>query len=85
MLTPYIAQVLLKASLYSAVFVYAVIGLLASTNAWFLPVETLGKQLSESGHQATKGRHQFLNEDENDQDQNTENIQDSDIPSERHI
>ena len=49
MLTPYIAQVLLKTSLYSAVIVYAVIGLLAAITAWFLPVETLGLQLNQSG------------------------------------
>ena len=49
MLTPYIAQVLLKTSLYSAVIVYAVIGLLAAIIAWFLPVETLGLQLNQSG------------------------------------
>ena len=49
MLNPYIAQVLLKTSLYSAVIVYAVIGLLAAVFAWFLPVETLGLQLNQSG------------------------------------
>ena len=49
MLTPYIAQVLLKTSLYSAVIVYAVIGILAAVTAWFLPVETLGLQLNQSG------------------------------------
>lgn len=80
MLTPYIAQVLLKTSLYSAVIVYAVIGLLAAIIAWFLPVETLGLQLNQSGHQVTKGRHQFINEEEEEErteetcQQNTSNI-----------
>ena len=32
------------------------IGILAALNAYFLPVETLGLNLSESGRQATKGR-----------------------------
>lgn len=39
----------LKANLYSAVVVYAVIGFLATVTAWFLPVETLGLQLNQSG------------------------------------
>ncbi len=56
MLTPYIAQVLLKASLYSAVAVYAFLGLLAALDAWFLPFETLGLTLNESGAKATDGR-----------------------------
>ena len=43
------AQVLLKTSLYSAIAVYAVIGLLACACAWLLPVETLGLQLNQSG------------------------------------
>ena len=66
MLTPYIAQVLLKSSLYSAVSVYAVIGIIAGINSLFLPVETFGLNLNESGHQATKGRREFTNENEID-------------------
>ena len=34
----------------------SLIGILAALNAYFLPVETLGLNLSESGHQVTKGR-----------------------------
>ena len=68
MLTPYIAQVLLKMSLYAAISVYAVIGVLAGLTAWFLPIEPLGLQLSESGHQGSKGNSQITNENE-DQDE----------------
>lgn len=67
MLTPYIAQVLLKSSLYSAVSVYAVIGIIAGLDSLFLPVETFGLNLNESGHQATKGRREFTNENEIDE------------------
>jgi hypothetical protein len=42
MLTPYVAQVLLKTSLYSAIIVYAVIGFIAALVSWTLPIETLG-------------------------------------------
>ena len=63
MLTPYIAQVLLRTSLYSAVSVYAVIGILACIDACLLPIETLGLQLQESGHQATNGRQELVNEE----------------------
>ena len=59
MLTPYIAQVLLKSSLGSAVSVYAVIGVLAGINSIFLPFETLGLTLTESGHEVTQGRQEL--------------------------
>ena len=65
MLTPYIAQVLLKSSLYSAVSVYAVIGILAGINALFLPMETLGLTLTESGIQATHGTQELVNDNQN--------------------
>ena len=60
MLTPYVAQVLLKFNLYSAVSVYALLGLFNAVNAWFLPFETLGLQLNESGQQ---GRQELVNEE----------------------
>ena len=58
MLTPYIAQVLLKASLYSAVGVYAALGVLASIVACLLPIETAGSDLTkgeESGNGSKNG------------------------------
>ena len=64
MLTPYVAQVLLKSSLYTAVSIYAVIGLLAALDAWFLPIETLGLNLNQSGLQATKGREELVNQED---------------------
>ncbi len=67
MLTPFIAQVFLRINLYSAISVYAVMGLLAALTAWFLPVETLGLQLNESGHQATKGRQELVNQESNEE------------------
>lgn len=64
MLTPYIAQVLLRTSLYSAVTVYAIFGLTAAINSWFLPIETAGLQLNESGQQISNGRQELVNEEE---------------------
>lgn len=52
MITPYIAQVLLRSSLYSAVSVYALLGVLAGVTALFLPVETRGTSLSDDSKAA---------------------------------
>ena len=73
MLTPYIAQVLLKSSLYSAVFVYAVIGILAGINAIFSPFETLGRTLTESGHEVTQGGQELVNENNENNELNQSN------------
>ena len=74
MLTPYIAQVLLKSSLYSAISVYAVIGILAGINSLFLPIETLGLTLNQSGDQVTNGTKEIVNNDnENDPNNPTSN------------
>ena len=70
MLTPYIAQVLLKSSLYSAISVYAVIGILAGINSLFLPTETLGLTLNKSGDQVTNGTTQIVNNDNQTDDPN---------------
>ena len=70
MLTPYIAQVLLKSSLYSAISVYAVIGILAGINSLFLPTETLGLTLNQSGDQVTNGTTQIVNNDNQTDDPN---------------
>ena len=64
MLTPYIAQVMLRTNLYSAVSVYAVIGILAGINSLFLPTETLGLTLNESGDQVTNGRQEIVDNHE---------------------
>ena len=47
MMTPYIAQVLMKASLSAAVSVYVVVGILASISCMLLPIETKGKAMGE--------------------------------------
>ena len=47
MLTPNIAQVLMKSSLSSAVAVYVVVALLSAVACLLLPVETKGKELSD--------------------------------------
>ena len=47
MLTPNIAQVLMKSSLSSAVGVYVVVALLSAVACLLLPVETKGKELSD--------------------------------------
>ena len=93
MLTPYVAQVLLKTSLYSAVSVYAVMGVIATITALLLPVETLGLQLTESGQQITKGRQELVNEEDDDDIKNTPNTPNTlneranlaDTSAERHM
>ena len=47
MMTPYIAQVLMKASLTAAVSVYVTVGILASVSCILLPIETKGKSMGE--------------------------------------
>ncbi|XP_078338578.1 synaptic vesicle 2-related protein-like isoform X5 [Crassostrea virginica] len=48
MLTPFVAQVLLDKSLTAAVWVYGLLGLLASLCAILLPIETKGRVLPQS-------------------------------------
>ena len=48
MMTPYIAQVLMKASLSAAVSVYVSVGVIASVSCLLLPIETKGKSLGET-------------------------------------
>ena len=48
MMTPYIAQVLMKASLSAAVSVYVSVGVIASISCLLLPIETKGKSLGET-------------------------------------
>eukprot|EP00095_Tigriopus_kingsejongensis_P011644 maker-scaffold564_size136232-snap-gene-0.31 protein:Tk11644 transcript:maker-scaffold564_size136232-snap-gene-0.31-mRNA-1 annotation:"synaptic vesicle 2-related protein" len=48
MITPFVAQVLLRTSLYSAMSVYAGLGVLAMVVALFLPVETCGQDLTQA-------------------------------------
>jgi len=48
MVTPYVAQVLLKASPSWAMFVYAVAAVLGATAAMMLPYETKGVEMKES-------------------------------------
>lgn len=47
LITPFIAQVLLRTSVYLTLSVYCVVSLLAGIAALFLPFETLGKSLPE--------------------------------------
>ncbi|KAF6024069.1 SVOP [Bugula neritina] len=47
-ITPFIAQVLLKKSIYATLAIYAVVAAAASIASLLLPVETKGKQLQES-------------------------------------
>ncbi|XP_062410107.1 synaptic vesicle 2-related protein-like [Sardina pilchardus] len=48
LLTPFVAQVLLRSSVYLTLSVYCVCSLLAAVAAWFLPIETAGRALQES-------------------------------------
>lgn len=47
-ITPFIAQVLLKVSPYFAISIYAIVGLLAAIASMLLPVETKGRQLEDA-------------------------------------
>mgnify|MGYP000853751063 CR=1 FL=1 len=66
MVTPYVAQVLLRTSLYAAVSAYTVLGFIAAIVSWWLPVETKGLDLNDAGWVANKGRIRFKNEDDAD-------------------
>lgn len=48
MITPYIAQVLIKTSLPLAISVYGVAAVLAALASYFLPYETSGKEMRET-------------------------------------
>ncbi|XP_048114474.1 synaptic vesicle 2-related protein-like isoform X3 [Alosa alosa] len=48
LLTPFVAQVLLRSSVYLTLSVYCVCSLLGAVAAWFLPIETAGRALQES-------------------------------------
>lgn len=48
MLTPYIAQVLMKKSLHLAVAIYVSVALIAAVACLLLPVETKGREMSDS-------------------------------------
>ncbi|KAL2100506.1 hypothetical protein ACEWY4_004900 [Coilia grayii] len=48
LLTPFVAQVLLRSSVYLTLSVYCVCSLLAAVATWFLPIETAGRGLEES-------------------------------------
>ena len=48
MITPYVAQVLVKSSLPLAISVYGVAALLAAVASHFLPYETSGKEMRET-------------------------------------
>ncbi|KAK2912034.1 hypothetical protein Q8A67_004167 [Cirrhinus molitorella] len=48
LITPFIAQVLLKSSVYLTLSVYLICCLLGAVASWFLPMETTGRSLQES-------------------------------------
>ncbi|XP_058632169.1 synaptic vesicle 2-related protein isoform X4 [Onychostoma macrolepis] len=48
LITPFIAQVLLKSSVYLTLSVYLICCLLGTVASWFLPMETTGQSLRES-------------------------------------
>ena len=49
-ITPFVAQVLLKLSPYLAISIYGTVALLASIACLLLPVETKGRELKETEH-----------------------------------
>lgn len=51
MITPYVAQVLLKSSITFATSIYTVSALLAAVACILLPIETRGKELTENVQQ----------------------------------
>ncbi|XP_022913065.1 synaptic vesicle 2-related protein [Onthophagus taurus] len=51
MVTPYVAQVLLKSSITFATTIYGIAALLAAVACLILPIETRGKELEEKVHQ----------------------------------
>ena len=54
MLTPYVAQVLMKASLSWAVAVYALAAATAAVVCFFLPVETQGKEMPDHKYETRR-------------------------------
>ncbi|XP_051521539.1 synaptic vesicle 2-related protein-like [Myxocyprinus asiaticus] len=50
LLTPFVAQVLLKSSVYLTLSVYFLCCLLGAAASWVLPMETMGQSLHESTH-----------------------------------
>ena len=50
MITPYIAQVLVKTSLLLTVTVYGLAAISAAVASYFLPYETSGKEMRETIH-----------------------------------
>ncbi|GFN92729.1 synaptic vesicle 2-related protein [Plakobranchus ocellatus] len=53
-ITPFVAQVLLKESAYAAISLYGGMCLIASVAAFFLPIETKGRDMKDSGAEVTK-------------------------------
>jgi hypothetical protein len=49
-ITPFVAQVLVKVNPYAAISIYGSVALLAAIASLFLPVETKGKNLSQDDH-----------------------------------
>uniref|UniRef100_A0AAX7V7R7 Major facilitator superfamily (MFS) profile domain-containing protein n=1 Tax=Astatotilapia calliptera TaxID=8154 RepID=A0AAX7V7R7_ASTCA len=57
LITPFVAQVLLRTSVYLTLSVYCSCSLLAGVASWLLPIETLGRNLQESSlDQETAGQ-----------------------------
>ncbi|KAM9306266.1 synaptic vesicle 2-related protein [Pholidichthys leucotaenia] len=54
LITPFVAQVLLRTSVYLTLSVYCACGLLAGAASLFLPIETLGRNLQESGTEGSQ-------------------------------
>ena len=54
-ITPFVAQVLLKTSSYLAISTYGVIALVATVVAVVLPIETKGREMKDTQHELTVG------------------------------
>ena len=59
-ITPFIAQVLLRLSPYLAISIYGTVALLASIACLLLPVETKGRELKETQHPYDPIAHWYL-------------------------
>ncbi|KAK9975028.1 hypothetical protein ABG768_023092 [Culter alburnus] len=57
LITPFIAQVLLKTSVYLALSVYLICCLLGTVASWALPMETTGQSLQESTQNTMEQKH----------------------------
>ncbi|XP_051749239.1 synaptic vesicle 2-related protein [Ctenopharyngodon idella] len=57
LITPFIAQVLLKTSVYLALSVYLICCLLGTVASWALPMETTGRSLQESTQNTMEQKH----------------------------